>query len=163
MSSEVVIRPIRPDDLEAVYQLRLLPSIIDNTLALPSGRIEETRRRFESAGPNDHAFVALVDEQVVGQAGLHVGDSKRRHTASIGMMVHDRFQGQGIGRKLLEALLDIADNYLGLTRVELEVLPDNVRAIRLYERLGFEHEGRKRNAVWRHGEHQDLLIMARLR
>jgi putative acetyltransferase len=163
MPSEVTIRPVRPDDLEAVYQLRLLPSIIDNTLALPSGRIDDTRRRFESAGPNDHSFVAVLDEQVVGQAGLHVGDSKRRYTASIGMMVHDRFQGQGIGRKLLEALLDIADNYLGLARVELEVLPDNVRAIRLYERLGFEHEGRKRRAVWRHGEHQDLLVMARLK
>jgi L-phenylalanine/L-methionine N-acetyltransferase len=163
MSSEILIRPIRPDDLEAVYQLRLLPSIIDNTLALPSGRIDDTRRRFESAGPNDHSFVAVLEETVVGQAGLHVGETKRRHTGSIGMMVHDRFQGQGIGRKLLEALLDVADNYLGLTRVELEVLTDNIRAIRLYERMGFEHEGRKRKAVWRHGEHQDILLMARVK
>jgi putative acetyltransferase len=60
-------------------------------------------------------------------------------------------------------LLHVADNFLGLIRVELEVYPDNVRAIRLYESCGFEHEGRKKKALWRHGEHQDILMMARLR
>jgi putative acetyltransferase len=163
MSSEVEIRPVRPDDVEAVYQLRLLPSIVDNTLALPSSRLGESRRRLESAGPDDHSFVAVVDGVVIGMAGLHVGTGKLRHTGSLGMMVHDQFQGRGIGRQLLAALLDVADNYLGLTRVQLEVFADNVRAIRLYESMGFEHEGRQRKAVWRHGEHQDVLMMARVR
>jgi len=79
------------------------------------------------------------------------------------MGVHDQFQGRGIGRKLLEALLDVADNYLGLVRVELEVMPDNERAIHLYESVGFEHEGRKRKAIFRGGQHIDGLMMARLR
>jgi len=163
MSSEVEIRPIRPEDAEAVYALRLLPSVIDGTMATPSTRIGDVRGRIESFGPDDHTFVAVVDGQVVGMAGMHVGSGKVRHTASLGMMVHDRFQGRGIGRELLEALLHVADNFLGLTRVELEVYPDNERAIRLYENCGFEHEGRKRKAVWRHGEHQDILAMGRIR
>jgi putative acetyltransferase len=163
MSSDVVIRPVRPEDAEAAYALRLLPSVIDGTLAIPSTRIEETRRRFERLGPDDHTFVAVVDGQLVGMAGLHVGTGKLRHSGSLGIMVHDQFQGRGIGRELLEALLHIADNFLGLTRVELEVFPDNERAIRLYENCGFELEGRKRKAVWRHGEHQDSLLMARVR
>ena len=163
MSSEVVIRPVRPEDAEAVYALRLLPSVIDGTLAIPSTRIEETHQRIGRLGPDDHTFVAVVDGQVVGLAGMHVGTGKHRHTGSLGMMVHDQFQGRGIGRELLEALLHVADNFLGLTRVELEVFPDNERAIRLYESCGFEHEGRKRKAVWRHGEHQDTLMMGRIR
>lgn len=163
MSGEVVIRPIRPEDAESAYVLRVLPSVIDGTLALPSTRITDTRRRIESLGPDDHTFVAVLDGQVVGMAGLHVKSGKLRHTGSLGIMVHDQFQGRGIGRKLMEALLDIADNHLGLARVELEVFPDNHRAIRLYESLGFEHEGRRRKAVWRHGELQDDLIMARVR
>jgi L-phenylalanine/L-methionine N-acetyltransferase len=162
MSSEVEIRPVRPEDAEPIYQLRLLPSIVDGTLALPSGRIGEAHHRLERLGPDDHTLVAVVDGQVVGMAGMHVGRGKLRHTADLGMMVHDQFQGRGIGRKLLEALLDIADNYLGLVRVELEVYADNARAIRLYEHLGFEHEGRKRKGVWRHGEYQDVLVMGRL-
>jgi putative acetyltransferase len=163
MSREIVIRPTRPEDAEGVYALRLLPSVVDGTLALPSLRITDTRQRLENYGADVHSFVAVADGQIVGQAGLHVGSGKLRHTAGLGMMVHDQFQGQGIGRRLLAALLDIADNYLGLVRVELEVFADNTRAIGLYERLGFEHEGRKRKAVWRHGEHQDVLVMARTR
>ena len=163
MSSEVEIRPVRSEDAEAVHALRQLPSVIDGTMAIPSMRIEETRRHLASLGPDDHTFVAVVDGQIVGMAGLHVGPGKRRHTGSIGMMVHDQFQGRGIGRELLEALLLVADNFLGLIRVELEVYEDNERAIRLYESCGFEHEGRKKKAVWRHGEHQDVLEMGRVR
>jgi putative acetyltransferase len=79
------------------------------------------------------------------------------------LMVHDAHAGRGIGRTLLEALLDIADNYLGLLRVELLVYPDNAGAIGLYERLGFQHEGRKRKFARRVGELHDALVMARLR
>ena len=163
MSSEVEIRPIRPEDAEAIHALRLLPSVIDGTMAIPSERMERSQRLLANLGPDDHTFVAVVDGVIVGMAGLHVEAGKRRHTGNIGMMVHDQFQGRGIGRELLEALLHVADNFLGLVRVELEVYPDNERAIRLYESCGFAHEGRKRKAVWRHGEHQDVLAMGRIR
>jgi L-phenylalanine/L-methionine N-acetyltransferase len=163
MSSEVEIRPVRLDDAEGVYQLRLLPSSIDNTMAIPSERLTRTQSRLESSSPDDHVFVAVLDGQIVGMAGLHVGTGKGRHCASLGIMVHDRFQGRGIGRELMDMLLHVADNFLGLNRVELDVYPDNLRAIKLYESCGFEHEGRRRKAVWRHGEHQDVLMMGRVR
>ena len=161
-TADVVIRPVRAEDADGVYALRLLPTVLDGTLAMPSERIEGTRQRLGAYGPDIHSLVAVLDGQIVGMAGLHVESGRRRHTASVGMMVHDRFQGRGIGRRLLAALLDVADNYLGLVRVELEVFSDNVRAIRLYESAGFVHEGRKRKAIFRHGRHQDSLLMARV-
>lgn len=163
MSDDVEIRPIRPDDAEAIHRLRLLPSSIDNTMAIPSERITRSQSRIDNAGPDDHVFVAVLDGQVVGMAGLHVGTGKGRHCADLGIMVHDQFQGRGVGRELMDMLLHMADNFLGLTRVELQVYPDNTRAIALYESCGFEHEGRRRKAVWRHGEHQDVLVMGRIR
>jgi L-phenylalanine/L-methionine N-acetyltransferase len=159
----VLIRPVRLEDVEALHEIRRQPSMVDFTLALPSERIADTRRFLEGFGPDDHALVAVVDGRVVGMAGLHVKRGKLRQGGEIGMMVHEQFQGRGVGRKLLVALLDIADNHLGLLRVELEVFPDNDRAIGLYERLGFEHEGRKRKAVLRRGGHADVLLMARVR
>ena len=162
-SPDVVSRPVRAEDGEAIHQIRRQPSVIDRTLALPSERIQDNLRFLESFGPDDHALVAEVDGRAVGMAGLHVKRGKLRHGGEIGMMIHDQFQGRGLGRRLLEALLDIADNHLGLIRVELEVLADNVRAIKLYESFGFEHEGRKRKAVFRHGRHADLLMMGRVR
>ncbi len=58
------------------------------------------------------------------------------------MYEHDQWQGRGVGRALMEAAVDLADNWLSLTRLELTVFADNAPAIRLYERVGFEVEGR---------------------
>ena len=162
-SPDVVIRPVRAEDGEAIHQIRRQPSVIDCTLALPSERIEDNRRFLESFGPDDHALVAEVDGRVVGMAGLHVKRGKLRHSGQLGMMIEDRFHGRGLARQILEPLMDVADNHLGLIRVELEVLSDNARAIKLYESCGFEHEGRKRKAVSRRGGYTDVLVMGRVR
>jgi putative acetyltransferase len=160
---EVVIRPVRAEDAEAVHEIRRQPSVLEFTTALPSERLADGRRFLEGFGPDDHVLVAEIEHRVVGLAGLHVRGGKLRHGGSVGVMVHDAFQGPGVGRALLEALLAIADDHLGLVRVELDVVADNERAIALYERLGFAHEGRKRQAVYRRGGYVDVLIMGRLR
>lgn len=159
----IVIRPIRPDDAEAVYAVRLQPSVLRNTMATPSERLEHVRRRIDALGPDDHQFVAEVGGSVVGTAGLHVASGKRRHVGSVGIMVHEDHQGRGVGRALMLALLEVADRYLRLERIELDVAVDNHAAIRLYEQLGFEREGVKRRALLVDGEYADLLVMARLR
>lgn len=159
----VAIRPVRSEDAAAVHEIRTQPRVIEFTTALPSERLDGSQRFLENFGPDDHVLVAEIDGHVVGMAGLHVKRGKQRHCGEIGMMVHDQYQGRGVGRKLLEALLDLADHHLGLARVELEVLADNPRATRLYEGCGFEHEGRKRRAVYRRGDYVDLLVMGRTR
>ena len=50
---------------------------------------------------------------------------RRRHVGCLGMAVRDDLQGRGVGTALMEAALDLADNWLGLTRVELQVYTDN--------------------------------------
>ena len=50
-----------------------------------------------------------------------------------------------------------------MIRVELEVFHDNQRALRLYQRPGFEQEGVKRKACLREGEYHDIIVMAILR
>ncbi len=157
------IRPVRAEDAEALNEIRHQPSIVEGTLALPSERIEDSRTFLERFGHDDHVMVAELDGRVVGMAGLHVGPGKTRHVGKLGIMVDEGCQGRGIGRQLIQALLDLADNYLGLIRVELEVNWDNARAIALYESLGFEQEGRRRKSVLRHGQYGDLLVMGRLR
>jgi putative acetyltransferase len=62
---------------------------------------------------------------------------------------------------LLAALLDIADNWLNLQRLQLGVLDDNAAAIRLYEQAGFMTEGVKRAEVFRAGAFADTRLMAR--
>jgi putative acetyltransferase len=86
-----------------------------------------------------------------------------RHVGSIGMAVRDDWQGRGVGTALMEAALDLADNWLNLTRVELTVYVDNAPAIALYEKFGFEVEGTHRRMAFRNGGYVDGYSMARLR
>jgi putative acetyltransferase len=160
---ELEIRPIGPDDVEAVWRISLQPGVIEATMALPSMRRAQRERRVEEMGDDQHTLVAERHGEVVGWGGLHVGPGRRRHTAEIGIGIAAAHQGKGIGTALLEALLDLADNWLGLRRVELQALTRNDGPRRLYERHGFEVEGRLRGFVASAGVLEDAWYMARLR
>jgi putative acetyltransferase len=79
------------------------------------------------------------------------------------MAVHDDFHGQGVGSALMAAMLELADNWLGLRRIELTVFADNAAGVRLYEKFGFAIEGTARRYAMRGGEYVDAYYMARVR
>jgi putative acetyltransferase len=79
------------------------------------------------------------------------------------MAVHHSWRGHGIGTALLTTAMDLADRWLNLGRLELIVYTDNVPAIGLYEKLGFEVEGTLRSFSFRDGVYTDAYMMARLR
>jgi putative acetyltransferase len=79
------------------------------------------------------------------------------------MAVRDDWQGQGVGMALMRAAVDLADKWLNLTRLELDVYVDNEPAIRLYEKFGFSIEGTMVNFAFRDGQYVDTYLMARLR
>jgi putative acetyltransferase len=108
-------------------------------------------------------LVAEIDGLVVGSGGLTVFSRRRAHVGSIGMGVDQGFQGRGVGTALMTALIDLADNWHNLRRLELEVYTDNEAGIRLYQRFGFAIEGTHRAYVWRDGAWADVYSMARLR
>lgn len=59
--------------------------------------------------------------------------------------------------------MDLADSWLGLTRLDLRVYVDNAPAITLYKKFGFEIEGTHKRFAYRTGEYMDAHVMARLR
>lgn len=108
------------------------------------------------------AFVALVDDAVVGWCDiLPIERQSTRHVGVVGIGVLEAFRGNGIGPALLRAAID-KGRAAGLTRIELDVREDNKAAIALYERIGFQREGRKRNGVRVDGVYHDLISMAML-
>jgi putative acetyltransferase len=159
----LVIRAACADDAAALTALMNLPRYRAGTLRLPHQRSEQTRRWLENAGPEALNLLAELDGAVVGLAGLDRHRGRRAHAAGIGIGVHDDHRGHGIGSALIAELIDAADNWLGLRRLELTVYADNIRAIRLYERFGFEPEGIQRDYAFRAGRFVDVLGMARLR
>jgi L-phenylalanine/L-methionine N-acetyltransferase len=79
------------------------------------------------------------------------------------MMVRDDWQGKGVGKALMQAVIDLADKWLNLTRIELTVFTDNESAIALYRKFGFETEGALRKYAFRDGEFVDAYAMARVK
>lgn len=161
----ILIRRAEPSDYEAVRAILACPRAQAGTLQLPYPSSELWRQRLLAPLEGLHQLVAEVEGKVVGNIGLHLYPDRprRRHAATFGMAVHDDWQGMGIGSALLQAILTLADKWLNLGRIELEVYTDNRAAILLYERFGFEREGRLRKYAFRDGEYVDAYMMARLR
>ena len=159
------IRRAEPDDWDDVYEMFRCPKVFAGTLQLPYPSREDWKRRLSQPDDGTYQLVGVVEDRVVGLLGLHTFPNKprRRHVGTIGISVHDEWQGKGIGFALMRAGLDLADNWLNLTRVELEVYTDNEPAIRLYQRFGFELEGTLRQHAFRDGRYVDSHMMARLR
>lgn len=160
---ELTIRAAEPSDVEALTRLANLPGVRHGTLRMPFTPRVFMEKRIESAGPNTHVLVGFVGADVMALATLTRQFGRRSHVGEVYLFVHDDHTGQGIGTQMLEALLDLADNWIGLQRVELTVSVDNERAIRLYQQLGFEHEGTQRSSFLRDGVLVDGHMMARLR
>ncbi|RMC62504.1 GNAT family N-acetyltransferase [Sinorhizobium meliloti] len=158
----LTIRATRADDYEALCALTNLPGFRAGTLRLPYQRPEQTKKWLESQGQDSFNVVALIDNTIVGQAGLHPNSGRRAHAATVGIGVHDDHVGKGVGTALMSELLDAADNWLGFKRLELTVFTDNAPAIRLYEKFGFEREGIRRSFAFKAGTYVDALGMGRL-
>lgn len=150
------------DGLTAVYSD---PTVIAGTMQLPFASPQLWRDRLIAADAPLMLVACTTEGTIVGNAGLHTNarTPRRAHAASIGMGVVEAHQRKGVGSQLMAALLDVADNWYGLARVELSVYTDNVGAIALYKKFGFETEGTFRSYALRDGELVDCYTMARLR
>jgi len=159
----LVIRACRPDDADGLCALMNLPGVRQGTLRLPFHRPEQIRTNLNTDAPDDLYLVASIDGHLIGNAALNRFKGRRRHAASLGMMVHDDYVGRGVGKAMATALIQAADQWLDIRRLELTVFADNKPAIALYEKLGFQAEGTLKAFAFRNGAYVDALSMARLR
>jgi putative acetyltransferase len=160
---DITIRRLEPNDYEAMQKIFAGRKVVWGTLQLPFPSIEIWRNRIAEV-PNDmFRLVATAGTEMVGQLDLFTSPNhpRRKHAGQIGMAVRDDFQSQGVGSALMQSVTDLADNWLNLQRLELEVYCDNEPAVRLYKKFGFEVEGTLKGYAFRAGEYVDVYAMAR--
>lgn len=122
----------------------------------------ETTRAFvlTNIRENHPQFVAEVSDAVVGWCDIIRGDRPVfRHCGFLGIGLLAQYRGLGIGRALMTATIETAFSR-GITRIELTVRADNIRAISLYESLGFVTEGHLRHHMLVDGQFHDSLVMS---
>jgi putative acetyltransferase len=162
---QITIRHAEPDDYKAIQRIYSQPGVVFGTMQLPFNSAQRFKERFEKTPPGSYQLLGCVDEDIVGQLMLFTNPNspRRQHLGGLGMAVHDEWQGKGVGSALMAACTDLADNWLQLTRLQLEVYIDNVPAIGLYKKFGFEIEGTLRQYGFRNGILVDAYVMGRLR
>jgi len=155
----VEMRALRMDDAEAVMMLASEPGVVATTAPFAAlGGIEHFQRLL---GQHGLMLGAFDGDQLVGVLLAIQHDALlREHVLDIAFVaVAEHVRGRGVGDRLMRETLQWATAH-GLTRVELRVWPDNVTAIRLYERHGFQIEGRIRRHAIVEGKDFDALLMA---
>lgn len=163
----ILIRRPRADDAAAMVAIMGDLGVLSGLLQVPYPTEAMWRKRIDEmatgASTAELFIVAERGGEVVGNAGAHpLLPVRRRHAAGIGMAVAKHAQGQGVGTALMRALVDWADRWAQLLRLELTVYTDNAAALALYRKFGFEIEGTHRAYAIRDGVYVDALAMARL-
>jgi RimJ/RimL family protein N-acetyltransferase len=108
---------------------------------------------------------ALIAESLAGDpVGLIVVRVERPEARSIelSLLVDADHWGEGFGMDMMQTILEACFGGWGVHRVGVRVEAGNERALALYRRLGFKEEGRLRQAAFRDGRHEDMLLFGQL-
>lgn len=154
----VVVRAAEEVDAQAVVAHRRRLAMASPFILTEPGDVPDVEKqrsqiaeRRERAG--DLMLVAVLGEEsgaagggrmVVGTLGFSAGHRRKiAHQGSFGLGLDAEWRGRGVGRALIEAMLDWAAAHPVIEKVQLGVFTTNERARRLYERMGFVEEARQ--------------------
>ena len=165
-SENIIIEKAKPEDTaELLRFLKAIGGETDNLtfgaegLPVPPDEELELLASLETS-ETSAMFTAKKSGKIVGNAHF-TGMTRERlkHRGTIGISVLKSEWGQGIGTMLMEAVIDFARNTAHAEIISLEVKSDNVRAIKLYERFGFEKIGCFKGFLKINGKYADFELM----
>ncbi|MFL5733802.1 MAG: GNAT family N-acetyltransferase [Chloroflexia bacterium] len=170
MADTPLIREARPEDAPRIIAyIQGLTEEPDVDLIFEPGEFDisvEDEEKFIRAHAETDNCLMLVGEvggEIIAVMTCTGGKRKAaRHAVGLGISIHKDWRDQGLGHRLMQRAVDWARGTGVVKRVELEVFARNGRAIHLYEKFGFESEGRLRRAFLKNGEYIDTLVMALL-
>jgi RimJ/RimL family protein N-acetyltransferase len=161
------IRKPTTDDAEDIINYsKILFTSTDQVLTSPEEYLMtvDTEKKWINDLNNNPNALLLISEIDNGIAGLlfFIPNSKKKnsHTGEFGLSVHPKYQGQGIGKYLMENLIKWARQIEQIEKVFLQVFSTNLSAIKLYKKFGFIEEGRHIKAIKQSdGEYVDIIQM----
>lgn len=164
----MIIRAIYLGDVSAYHRLCCSHDVQKNVFSLCDISLSAIESYIKGLGDHDHLLVAEScgngQSQLIGAASLHIrGQRRTRHSGYLTVMVHPSYRGRGVGRSLITHLLDLADNWLMVVRLDIDLASNNKAAVRLFTSRGFEVEGIRKLAAFDGHEYCDVLTMARYR
>ncbi|MGO8672667.1 MAG: GNAT family N-acetyltransferase [Capsulimonadaceae bacterium] len=161
-STGIETRPLTQNDVESFREIRLEGLLVNPEAfgrTLDSERELPLSRFADRLNSNSGVIGAFDRERILGIAGWEIGQAKRAHIGKLwGMYVRPAARGHGVGRRLVQAVIDIARDRIEV--LELSVVAGNGPAHRLYESSGFVEYGREKKAFKQDGVYYDMILMA---
>jgi ribosomal protein S18 acetylase RimI-like enzyme len=162
-AAQIQIRPLTPADA-ALYRdirlegLRWNPEAFGSTFEIENAR---PLIFFADRIDGSQTFGAFHGTELIGIAGLliHEGQKEAHKGLLVGMYVRPSARKAGVGRRLVEAIIEFARHRVEL--IQLAVVSDNEQARRLYERPGFVEYGIEKKALKQEGRYYDEILMAK--
>ena len=155
----IVLRPLRADDIERVVQIQAEPSV-----ACGWGLPDEVELRRQADGSADEkAFAIEAEGELVGLIQYHEENEPDFRHAGIDIFLAGRAQGHGLGTEAVRTLARYLIEKRGHHRLTIDPAAENAAAIRTYEKIGFRAVGvmreywRSPDGTWRDGLLMDLL------
>lgn len=159
------LRALQDNDLELLRSWRNHPDLFPlHCSSMLVSQIEQ-RRWYDHYGSRNETVVFMIEDEeqtAIGYTILKNLDHKNGQ-AEIGLHIAPERQGKGYGKDAFKTLIRYCFEELNLNRVYLQVFSFNQRAARMYEALGFQHEGRLRECYFSQNAYHDILIMGLLR
>ena len=160
----VAFRRVRAGDLKRLNGIVNDPGVSRYLTLIPPVSMKDSRRFLGEVKRNRWRwYCVLVDGEVAGGVSLMPKrkNTKQSHVADVGIDLAREYWGRGLGLKAFRFVVREA-RAAGVRRLELQVVRENKRARRLYEKAGFREEGVKRKAFKIGGRYHDTVMMARL-
>jgi len=158
------VRPAKLNDLNAIteiYNEAILTTVASFDIEPKTDA--EQRVWFANHGSKRPILVAELDGIVVGWAALSEWSDRCTYsdTVEISIYVKEEFRRRGIGRRLLEAIIEEGEK-VGLHTVIARITQGNDESIHLHKSVGFEHIGVMREVGRKFGKLLDVYLMQKI-
>ena len=165
-STRITLRKMTVHDTEVYHKWRNDIEVMQSTAPmLDVYHIEETEEFVKQVilGSHSSKCYMIVDKESkkpIGITSLINIDYKNRNAECIIDIGDKKSWGKGYGAEAMKLLLDFGFLEMNLHRISLRVFSFNNRAINLYEKLGFQQEGKSRESIYRNGKWHDIIHMS---
>jgi RimJ/RimL family protein N-acetyltransferase len=168
--NRVLLCPVRRSDISSFLKWFNDPEVTQY-LAMYLPMTEMAEEKFiEGLANNVGAGVQFVVEAIgnegnkaIGSIGLH-GISPKDHFATFGIAIGEKdYWSKGYGTEAARLIIKYGFEQLNLHRISSTAYAFNERSLRLHKKVGFKEEGRQREAVFKNGKYQDVVVFGLLR
>jgi RimJ/RimL family protein N-acetyltransferase len=137
--TRVLFRPLTADDRQAL--IALFSNVSAEDLRYMRHKVTDPKLVGKWVDELDYnrvlPLVAVIGENIVGNATLHFGEGPARHRAEVRIFLAKEIRRRGVGTRMLQALIDLARRR-NIFMIEAQIINDQTTTIKAFQKLGFE-------------------------